>query len=163
LRYTFPEKEITLTARDIGDSVLWNPPLFLSSSVVPNPLFRANNLGTYGYTVRIESDAGCVTTDTQFVKIIAKVEVFIPNAFTPNNDGLNDLLQPITLGIDQVLSFRIFNRYGQEVFVWSPQRNGWNGMFKNIPQDPGTYIWQFKGTGVDGELYTQKGFVILVR
>jgi gliding motility-associated-like protein len=163
LRYTFPEKEITLAARDIGDTVLWRPPALLNSATGFNPIFRGNELGTFSYLIRIASEAGCVTVDTQLVKIISKVEVFIPNAFTPNNDGLNDLLRPVTIGIDQIQTFRIFNRYGQEVFVWSPQKNGWDGLFKNIPQDPGTYIWYFKGTGVDGILYEQKGFVILVR
>jgi gliding motility-associated-like protein len=163
LRYTFPEKEITLNARLIGEDVLWRPPSLLSSDTVFNPVFRGFDLDTYSYLIRITTAAGCVAVDTQLVKIIAKVEVFIPTAFTPNSDGLNDVIRPITIGIDQIRSFRIYNRYGQEVFVWSPQRNGWDGLFKNIPQDPGTFIWQFTGTGIDGLTYTQKGFVILMR
>jgi gliding motility-associated-like protein len=163
LRYTFPEKEITLNARVIGEEVLWRPPSLLSSDSVFSPVFRGFDLDTYSYLIRITTAAGCVAVDTQLVKIISKVEVFIPTAFTPNSDGLNDVIRPITIGIDQIQSFRIYNRYGQEVFVWSPQRNGWDGVFKNIPQDPGTFIWQFVGTGVDGLTYTQKGFLILLR
>jgi gliding motility-associated-like protein len=163
LRYTFPEREIALAARDIGEYVIWSPPTLLNSDTVFTPLFRGNDLGTFTYNIRITSEAGCVAVDTQMVKIISKVEVFMPNAFTPNNDGLNDLLRPLTTGIEEVYAFRIFNRYGQIVYTWSPQSKGWDGRFKSILQDPGTYIWQFNGRGIDGVNYTQKGFVILMR
>lgn len=163
LRYTFPEREITLTARDVGEYVKWLPPMLLNYDTLFTPVFRGNDLGTYTYNIRITTEAGCVAIDTQLVKIISKVEVFMPNAFTPNNDGLNDLIRPITSGIEEIYSFRIFNRYGQVVYTWSPQSKGWDGMFKSIPQDPGTFIWQFVGRGIDQLNYTQKGFVILMR
>ena len=163
LRYTFPEREITLTAREIGEYVKWSPASLLNYDTVFNPVFRGINLDTYSYNIRITTEAGCVAIDTQMVKIISKVEVFLPNAFTPNNDGLNDLLRPITIGIEEIYSFKVFNRYGQIVFSWSPLSKGWDGMFKFIPQDPGTFIWQFVGRGIDGMNYTQKGFVILMR
>jgi gliding motility-associated-like protein len=163
LRYTFPEREITLNARDIGEYVKWLPPMLLNYDTVFTPLFRGNDLGSYTYNIRITTEAGCVAIDTQMIKIISKVEVFLPNAFTPNNDGLNDLLRPVTIGIEEIYAFRIFNRYGQVVYNWSPQSKGWDGIFKSMPQDPGTFIWQFVGRGIDGINYTQKGFVILMR
>ncbi|MBX9785051.1 MAG: gliding motility-associated C-terminal domain-containing protein [Chitinophagaceae bacterium] len=163
LRYTFPDKEITLTARAIGDTVLWNPTVYLSNDKIFSPAFKSPKLGTYSYLIRIAALSGCFATDTQQVKVIAKVEVFVPNAFTPNNDGLNDVLSAVTIGIQEIQYFRIFNRYGTQVYSWQPGKEGWDGMYKNVLQNPDTYAWQFSGVGVDGQTYTQKGTLVLIR
>ena len=64
--------------------------------------------------------------------------IYVPNAFTPNKDGLNDLLKPFMIGIRELKYFRIFNRWGQLVFETQDPNNGWDGrikafQFKRIP------------------------------
>jgi gliding motility-associated-like protein len=163
VRYAFADKSIQLTARDIGIIALWNPPQNLNNQNIFTPDFSTSRIGNYLYTIRIESEAGCVMVDTQQVKVITKVEVFIPNAFTPNNDGLNDYLLPSTIGIEQIQHFRIFDRYGQLIYNWTPGGKGWDGTYKSVPQDPGVYTWQFNAIGIDGLSYFQKGIVVLIR
>lgn len=163
VRYTLADRRIQLQARKIGDSALWQPPLHLSNEKIFDPGFEHSRLGTFSYTIRIVSPAGCVTVDTQVVRVIDRVEVFVPNAFTPNYDGLNDFFQPILIGIEDIKYFRVYDRYGVEVFSASNQKSGWNGMYKNKPQPPGTYVWYFGGTAITGETYFRKGTVVLIR
>ncbi len=163
LRYTFVDNSVTFNARDLGDTFAWRPPVFLNNSQIMSPVFTPTRLGAYTYIVRIVAQSGCVSVDTQQVKIISKVEVFLPNAFTPDNNHINDLFSPITIGIETIQVFKVFNRLGNEVFSWSALRPGWDGVYKNILQDPGTYVWQFSGTGIDGIRYDRKGFVLLIR
>mgnify|MGYP002785246191 FL=1 len=87
----------------------------------------------------------------------------MPNAFTPNNDGLNDFLFPATIGIEQIQFFSIYDRYGKQVYNWSNGKKGWDGTFKNLPQEPGVYTWHFDGIGIDGLHYYRKGIVVLIR
>ena len=91
------------------------------------------------------------------------VKVHIPNAFTPNGDGLNDILLPITEGIAEVQQFRIYDRWGREIYAWQPGGKGWDGTYRSMPSEPGAYVWYFKGIGVDEKLYEQKGTVVLIR
>jgi gliding motility-associated-like protein len=163
VRYTFPDKAITLNARKIGDTVLWRPPAFLNNEKIFTPVFQSSQLGNYPYGIRIATRAGCVAIDSQLVKVISKVEVFVPNAFTPNNDGLNDYMIPITIGIEQTHFFRIYNKFGVEVFSWQPGSKGWDGIYKGQRQDPDIYTWHFNGVGADGLYYYRKGIVMLIR
>lgn len=163
VRYTFPDKSITLNARRIGDTVLWRPPEYISNEKIVTPVFQSSKLGNYPYSIRIATKAGCVAIDSQVVKVIAKVEVFVPNAFTPNNDGLNDFIMPIMIGIEQTQFFRIYNKFGVEVYNWQPGSNGWNGNYKGQQQNPDVYTWHFNGLGADGLYYYRKGTVVLIR
>ncbi len=163
VRFSFADQFLRLSARTIADTVLWRPPLLLNDAALFNPDFKSPQLGEYLYTIRLASLSGCVTVDTQLVKVIAKVEVFLPNAFTPNNDRLNDVFTPVTIGIDKIELFKIYNRMGAEIYSWSAGKPGWDGTYKNSLQNPGTYVWQFRGIGIDGSVYYRKGFVVLIR
>ncbi|NCU04257.1 MAG: T9SS type B sorting domain-containing protein [Chitinophagaceae bacterium] len=89
--------------------------------------------------------------------------MYLPTAFTPNNDGLNDRFYPVTDGIRKMYSFKVFNRWGMELFSWVEGDAGWDGTYKGRLQDPGSYIWQFTGLGIDGKLYTRKGIITMIR
>lgn len=153
-----------LQARTFGASVFWKPPVYLSNTGIVNPLFRANEADIeQQYLIDIRSAAGCLTVDTQTVKTIKEVKVYIPNAFTPNNDGLNDYIRPIMVGIKQLYDFKIFNRGGQVVYDMQPGHNGWDGKIGGLPQSSGVYVWLFRGLGWDKKIHTQKGTVVLIR
>jgi gliding motility-associated-like protein len=101
--------------------------------------------------------------DNQLVKVIKEVKVYVPTAFTPDNNGLNDYIKPIMLGIKEMKYFRIYNRGGQLVYDYHPNEQGWDGKIGGLPQSTGVYVWMFQGLGWDKKIYTQKGTLALIR
>jgi gliding motility-associated-like protein len=72
--------------------------------------------------------------DTQIVKTLKEVKIYVPTAFTPNNDGRNDYLRPILLGVKQLQYFRVYNRWGQVVYTMQPNQLGWDGTLNGQQQ-----------------------------
>jgi gliding motility-associated-like protein len=162
--YAVINNPIDLKARDFGAGYLWRPPTYLSDNDIINPQFESPlSDEEFIYTVQIITASGCVTVDTQVVKTIKEVKVFVPTAFTPNNDGRNDFLLPITFGIKETQYFRIFNRWGQLVYDIKSNQRGWNGNISGLQQPTATYVWIYQGIGLDKKIYTLKGTVTLIR
>ncbi len=161
VEYAVANIPITLNARTIGESVVWNPSTYLNSSVSFSPTYKGVNEQLY--FINITTNTGCLTVDTQLVKTIKKVEIFVPSAFTPNNDGRNDYLRPILLGVKDLKYFRIFNRWGQLLYESRTGQPGWDGAFKGTPQATQTVVWMIEGIGADGALHQQKGTTVLLR
>jgi gliding motility-associated-like protein len=89
-------------------------------------------------------------------------DVYVPTAFTPNGDGLNDILHVLGNTI-QSLEFSIYNRYGQKIFESTNQRTGWNGRFRNKLQPTGTYVYYVRAVMLDGTIKSRKGTILLLR
>ena len=87
----------------------------------------------------------------------------MPTAFTPNSDGLNDLLTPIPVGIESLEFFRVYNRWGQEVFATDRIGKGWDGRLKNREQGSDTFVWQVRGKDYLGRIIYRKGTATLIR
>ena len=91
-------------------------------------------------------------------------DVFIPSAFTPNNDGLNDNFKPITKCAAKNYQFKIFNRYGNMIFTATELNRGWNGKYKNSDQASGVYAWMLQYSNPNNnQLVTKQGTVTLIR
>lgn len=164
LQYAVIDIPVDLQARTFGETVLWKPSIFLSNPSVVNPVFNAGFELEQKYTIDITTAAGCLTVDTQYVKVIKEVKVYVPTAFSPNNDGLNDHIKPIMLGIKELQYFRIYNRWGQLVYDYnSGNPLGWNGKVNGELQTTSVYVWMFSGLGYDKRIHTQKGTVALIR
>jgi gliding motility-associated-like protein len=159
--YAIVNLPLNLQARPIGENILWTPPTFLSTRTSYTPLFTGSR--DMLYTITLTTNTGCVTVDTQLVKTIKNVEVFVPTAFTPNNDGRNDLLRPVLKGIKRMNYFRVYNRWGQLLYESKDEQNGWNGTYKGLPQQTQAVVWVFEGVGVDNKTYIQKGTTVLMR
>jgi gliding motility-associated-like protein len=101
--------------------------------------------------------------DTQLVKIFKDINFYVPSAFTPNGDGLNDYLRPVAAGITEIQFFRIYNRWGELLFDLRSDEPGWDGNYKGRPQETQTVIWIAEGIGADGQLRKQRGSSILIR
>jgi len=86
----------------------------------------------------------------------------MPGAFTPNNDGLNDIFKPAKRGGCQFLRFVIFNRWGKKLFETSDLNNGWDGRHSAKMQDTGVFVWQIFALK-DGVEKIFKGTVTLIR
>ncbi|MEO7263749.1 MAG: gliding motility-associated C-terminal domain-containing protein, partial [Ferruginibacter sp.] len=115
------------------------------------------------YTIELRTKAGCVTVDTQIVKINKTIEIYVPNIFTPNDDGKNDFLRPFMIGIKQLNYFKIYNRWGQLVYETHDAIKGWDGKYKSRPAEMQTVVWLLEGLGVDNKIYTAKGSTVLLR
>jgi gliding motility-associated-like protein len=91
------------------------------------------------------------------------VGFYIPNAFTPNNSGKNDIFRPLIYGNLTNYKFSIYNRWGQQVFASTILLNGWDGNINGTPQPPGTYVW-FCSYQLQGQqTQFQKGTLLLIR
>lgn len=89
-------------------------------------------------------------------------DLYIPNSFTPNGDGLNDVLLVYGYTIKS-MQFMVFNQWGQKIFESSNQSIGWNGTYKGKAQPSGVYIYVAKFTLLDGSVITRKGATNLIR
>jgi gliding motility-associated-like protein len=88
---------------------------------------------------------------------------YVPTGFSPNNDGKNDILKPILLGMKSLNYFRVFDRWGRLLFYTTQKGAGWDGTYKGNPQDPGTYVWMASGATFTGEVIVRKGYAVLLR
>lgn len=135
---------VQLSATATGENIIhtWLPPDGLSDVTVLDPVASPAS-DTY-YTLRATSAYGCVSEDYVMVKVVAGI--FVPTAFTPNNDGRNDYWRIPYLDPLQGATVSVFNRYGQLVYQAAGTAVSWDGTFKGIPQNTGTYVYliQFK-------------------
>ena len=115
------------------------------------------------YAVAVKDAAGCIGYDTVLIRVYDDIRYYVPNAFSPNGDGINDVFRPIPVGVVSTEFFRIFNRYGELVFETNQWMKGWDGKYKAVPQAIGNYIWVIKGIGRNGKVIEMKGNVLLVK
>ena len=106
---------------------------------------------------------GCSNTDSVEVTAHTCCEIAVPNAFSPNNDGLNDRFRIITNGNQRIGTFIILNRWGQKLFETTDVRAGWDGTYKGKAQEMGTYYYYIKYTCTSSEVFEKKGEVILMK
>jgi gliding motility-associated-like protein len=144
----------------------WTPPDFLTNTSISNPSATLNNQSVYVYVVEINDSLGCKNTDSVRI-VVRKVlcdepEIFIPNAFTPNNDGKNDILYVRGNTIKELL-FRVYDRWGEKVFETTIAGTGWNGKYKDQPVQPGVYDYYLEATCFNNEKFFKKGNVTVIK
>ncbi|MEO5890859.1 MAG: PKD domain-containing protein [Ferruginibacter sp.] len=148
-------------------SYLWTPSDLLNCNSCPIP----SGVATYNqkYILQVTSDSGCVAKDSVTISVDCRSSrIFMPAAFTPNNDNLNDYFYPMTIGIKNIARFAIYNRQGYIIYQatnFSPNDKGfgWNGKFKGINQSMGTYIYVIESICETGEKIFRRGSFMLVR
>ncbi len=144
-----------------GTNYVWSPSLPLNNPFIANPLATLFN-DTY-FTVFVTDAIGCTDDDTVFIKVYEGPMYYLPNAFSPNSDGLNEVFRPIPVGIRSTEYFRVFNRYGALMFETKQWMQGWDGTIKGKKASSGTYVWVIKGIDRNGKVVEMKGTVILVQ
>jgi len=109
------------------------------------------------------NEYGCF--DTAYVKMDVDYTMHevIPNAFSPNGDGRNDLLSVKNMKFQQLIEFRIFNRWGQELFSTTDYKQGWDGTYKGVPQETGVYNYIIRIALPNGQQRVYKGDITLLR
>ena len=144
-----------------GVNYVWSPAAPLNNPFIANPLATLFN-DTY-FSVQVTDAIGCTDDDEVFIKVYEGPMYYLPNAFTPNGDGLNDIFRPVPVGIRSTDYFRVFNRYGTIMFETKEWMKGWDGTLKGKPAEAGTYVWMIKGIDKNGSIVEMKGTVILIR
>src|SRR6185436_20788105 len=100
---------------------------------------------------------GCKAIDSLTVTVTHDHEILVPTAFTPNNDGLNDLFQFFTRGIAEITSVKIFNRWGELVYYSPNGETGWDGTYKGLDCEMETYVYLINGITYDADPIEVKG------
>lgn len=156
-----------------GDSVLfkayydpaytyvWTPKQFFignGEDEIYAEVLNSNNL-----YLTVTDEWGC--TDVDSVSILTRpcCRISLPDAFSPNGDGRNDMFKVLTVGNHDIQTFKIFNRWGQVIYNSIDEHSGWDGRYKGVPQDMGTYNYYIRYRCADGNYYEAQGAVTLIR
>ena len=138
---------------------LWTPSTGLSDPTIPNPMATPDTTTTYTLTVTSNKNNGCSDIDTITIIVLPDLDVPIPNAFSPNGDGLNDVF--FKPGNYEIVNIQIFDRWGKIVYEGVQP---WNGFYKNKAQPIGTYAFQVTlQFSLNDEEVIKKGNVTLIR
>jgi gliding motility-associated-like protein len=106
---------------------------------------------------------GCRDSAVVYVNVDFGMTEFIPSAFTPNGDGRNDVFRILNMKYQKLLDFRVYNRWGQQIFQTTDVSKGWDGTFNGTPQDMGVYNYVIIVARPDGTEKTYTGAVSLIR
>jgi gliding motility-associated-like protein len=161
----YPGDAITLTmTTDLPLSAInWDNTNTLNCAHCPNPV--ATPIATTTYTAVGVTMFGCTSQDsiTLFMRSSCDEDaIVVPNGFTPNGDGLNDVLY--VRGVSHITEFRVFDRWGNQVFFTSDVNTGWDGRFENEYSNAGVYVYMVTmQCPLTGEQVTKKGNVTLIR
>ncbi|MCY7410740.1 MAG: gliding motility-associated C-terminal domain-containing protein, partial [Chitinophagales bacterium] len=115
------------------------------------------------YSVIVTNDLGCAASDSILISDVICDQIFLPIAFSPNNDGTNDVYHILNADDVATLDFNIYNRWGQLIFTTNDGAIGWNGQYKNQDCELGVYIFVLNGVLNNGISVSMKGNVTLVR
>ncbi len=154
-----------------GNIISWNW-YFMNTaqytSVLQNPTFMYTEPGTYPVALVVKSDNGCMDTIVRPLVVGEDYGIYVPNAFTPNADGLNDVFQPKGFGIVKY-EINIFDRWGGKVFSTKEFEKGWDGTMQSKHDvkygiiEEGTYSWIINVTDVFGKSHELTGHVTLIK
>jgi gliding motility-associated-like protein len=154
--------QMNLVTQSVVDSITWTPTDGLNCADCPSP--TASPLTVTTYTASIVDADGCTGSASATVEVVSdENSAFIPTAFTPNDDNLNDILfirSPKLIALE----FRIFDRWGTEVFATKDLNTGWDGRDKSGNEvDVGIYVYYAIVTFDNGKSKTLKGNVGVIR
>jgi gliding motility-associated-like protein len=138
------------------------------TSTEQNPTFSYTEPGTYPVVLVVKSDKGCTDTLIRPLVVGEDFGIYVPNAFTPNGDGVNDIFQPKGFGVVKY-ELNIFDRWGEKVFSTKDFEKGWDGTMQSKNDvkygiiEEGTYTWLINCTSVFGKSHELKGHVVLMK
>ena len=144
----------------------WTPATWLSATNIYDPVATITSaaVDSITYLVTATTAQGCYGTASLTVTVYSTLpDIFVPSAFTPNGDGLNDVFKPIAAGIARLDYFRVYNRWGQLVYATSRLGEGWNGMLGGRLQPVGAYVYMVEAVDYKGKVIVKKGTVTLMR
>ncbi len=144
-----------------GVSYTWSPDDFLSDPLISNPTAFPEDTTTY-MVIGVDAN-GCQDTDYITIFVIEESDIASPTAFTPNGDGVNDTYRPSFVGIGEITDFSIYSRWGSVLFSSNDSNIGWDGNYKGIEQEVGTYVVIIKALNQFGDVVVKTGTLALLR
>jgi gliding motility-associated-like protein len=154
--------ELTFGAGDNYASITWTPAAGLSCTDCQAP--TAAPFTTTQYQVSVTTDSGCVATAQVLVTVLPQHQLYVPNAFTPNNDGINDYWE--AFGYKQTWVYvqaQVYDRWGEKIYESNDINFQWDGTYKGTLVQPGDYVYTFKVAFVDGYVISNKGTITVIR
>jgi gliding motility-associated-like protein len=152
-----------LQAEPDGHTYNWSPVEDLNNSTLQSPLAQPETTTTYYVQI---NDGECSVMDSVTIRVVEFVcgppSIYVPNAFTPNRDGVNEKLFVRANNIDQ-LFFVIYDRWGEKMFETQSLSLGWDGRYKGEPLPPDVYTYYLEVTCEGGTTYFDKGNITLIR
>jgi gliding motility-associated-like protein len=151
------------------DTLIWTSsgPLPAFSSAGP---ITVRPFTSQGFRLVVEDANGCSATDEVIIEVDETVDTYVPNAFSPNGDNVNDRIRPFTgPQVAEILDFRIFDRWGELIYDMAndPDRGGedfgWDGRLNGRMMNPQVFVWQLSVRLVDGLEVWRYGEVVLMR
>lgn len=145
-----------------GESYSWSPAATLDNPNIANPV--ATPAATTMYHVTVTNSDGCSNEDSILVNVTIDLSnaVLMPNAFTPNGDGLNDCFGVKHVGQISNLQFSIYNRWGERVFYATNPSQCWDGTYKGKKLKADVFVYELSATTFCGKVF-RKGTVLLIR
>jgi gliding motility-associated-like protein len=148
---------------DGGISYTWSPQLYITRT--SNGKITVRPPQTTTYYVQGKNASGCTGTDSVTVSFIREGDqkLFVPDAFSPNGDGLNEVFRPVFTGPAARYVFSIYNRWGQLIFQSKTPGVGWNGKYRSTLQPKDVYVYYIIAEGGCNGKFEQKGTFVLIR
>ena len=143
-----------------GTSYFWDPPVGLSCLFCQNPI--ATPPSSMWYYVTVTNAAGCSIIDSVYIEVDPSSNIYVPNIFSPNEDGANDIYFIRGKGVKQ-FNLAIYNRWGQLVFESDDIEKGWDGTKEGTMMNQGVFVYKLNVIMHDGSTIKQTGNITLVR
>lgn len=153
-----------LNAITNANYITWSPTYGVSNPHITNPTAKPDS-NTF-YIVEVTDIWGCKAIDTVWINVVdfvcGDVYIYVPNAFTPNGDGNNDILY-VRGGMITDLYFAIYDRWGEKIFETTDLNKGWDGTYRGKPLDPAVFVYYLHVTCLDRKQFEKKGNITLLR
>lgn len=158
-------QDVQLYSTELDDfTYLWSPSASLNNSTISNPIATPSQ--TTDYIVYVSDQYGCMLSDTVRITVLEVIcdepFVYVPNAFTPNGDGNNDVLFVRSDIVVDVI-FAVYDRWGEKIFETTQLNKGWDGTYKGKKCDPGVFVYYLDATCLNRDKLVKKGNVTLIR
>ena len=154
---SYSESNLVSWRWDFGDG-------YIDDSQTQNTTHYYENPGQYTICLLIEDENGCSSETCQIININTNHRIYIPNTFTVNNDGINDIFMPIVQGIEEKsYNFAIYNRWGKQLFFTNNSQKGWDGTYKGKIVTQGIYSYTINYTTSSGDKQEHIGKVKLLK
>lgn len=138
----------------------WIPAINLNNSQIADPVSTPDR--NMWYTVIAKTALGCEARDDIKITVYNGPEIYVPQGFTPDGNGINDVLKAVPAGIREFHYFRVYDRWGRLVFATTDPGIGWDGKINGSVQSTGTYVWMAEGVDYRGNILFRKGTTIII-
>ncbi len=152
---------LTLNSNATISAVQWQPAALVSDSLATQVSAQISSPTTF--IVNATDSKGCSGTTSLFVNLFNVDCIYVPNTFTPDANGKNEVFKPLGSKLKTISIFRIFDRWGNMVFETTDVSQGWDGTYKGKLLEPGVYVYYIEGTCITNNKEIIKGDVTLIR